>query len=67
MAVKIKLTSGEEIVVRNVNLRDLNRAFSEALATDQPLEIRNASGMVLALNPRQILSLEQTPEEALVS
>lgn len=62
MAVKIKLSTGEEIVIRGAALSQINDAFSRALAGDQALEIRNASGRVLALNPRQILSLEQVPE-----
>lgn len=62
MAVKIKLSTGEEIVVRGAALGEINEAFSRALAQDRALEIRNSSGHVLALNPRQILSLEQVPE-----
>jgi hypothetical protein len=62
VAVKIKLSTGEEIVIRGAALSQINDAFSRALARDQALEIRNASGRVLALNPRQILSLEQVPE-----
>lgn len=62
MAINIKLSTGEEIVVRGVQLAELNQAFSRALAEDQALEIRNASGRVLALNPHQILSLEQVPD-----
>jgi uncharacterized protein YlzI (FlbEa/FlbD family) len=62
MAIKIKLSTGEEIVVRGTRLAAINQAFSQALAEDQALEIRNASGRVLALNPRQILSLEEIPD-----
>jgi hypothetical protein len=62
MAIKIKLSTGEEIVVRGATLAKLNEAFGHALAADQPLEIRNSSGRVLALNPRQILSLEQVAD-----
>jgi hypothetical protein len=62
MAIKIKLSTGEEIVVRGAVLSEVNQAFSRALAQDQALEIRNSSGRVLALNPRQILSLEQIPD-----
>ncbi|HEY2536631.1 MAG TPA: hypothetical protein VGI24_06585 [Solirubrobacteraceae bacterium] len=65
MAVKIKLSTGEEIVVRGAALSEINEAFSRALAQDQALEIRNSSGRVLALNPRQILSLEQVLDPAL--
>jgi uncharacterized protein YlzI (FlbEa/FlbD family) len=62
MAIKIKLSTGEEIVVRGARLTEINEAFSRALAQDQALEIRNSGGRVLALNPRQILSLEQIPD-----
>lgn len=62
MAIRIKLSTGEEILVRGVALAELNKAFGQALARDEALEIRNSSGRVLALNPRQILSLEQIPE-----
>jgi hypothetical protein len=62
MAIKIKLSTGEEIVVRGALLNEINQAFSRALAQDQALEIRNSSGKTLALNPRQILSLEQIPD-----
>ncbi len=62
MAIKIKLSTGEEIVVRGVALSEINGAFGRALAQDQVLEIRNSSGGVLALNPHQILSLEQVPD-----
>jgi hypothetical protein len=62
MAVKIRLSTGEEIVVRGAALSQINEAFGRALAQDQALEIRNSSGQILALNPRQILSLEQVPE-----
>jgi hypothetical protein len=64
MAVKIKLSTGEEITVRGAALSQLNEAFGQALAHDQALEIRNSNGRVLALNPHQILSLEQVAEPA---
>lgn len=64
MAIKIKLSSGEEIVVRNAQLSDVNKAFSWALSHNEAFEIRNSSGRVLALNPREILSLEQIPDPA---
>ncbi|HEX3434209.1 MAG TPA: hypothetical protein VHT25_09130 [Solirubrobacteraceae bacterium] len=66
MAIKIKLSTGEEIVIRGAVLSEVNKAFSRALAEDQALEIRNSSGRVLALNPRQILSLEQVPDPVAV-
>lgn len=64
MAIKIKLSTGEEIVVRGAGLAEINLAFSRALAQDQAFEIRNSSGRVLALNPREIISLEQIPDPA---
>lgn len=62
MAIKIKLSSGEEIVLRGTTLSDVNQAFSRALARNEVFEIRNSSGRTLALNPREILSLEQISE-----
>jgi hypothetical protein len=67
MAIKIKLSSGEEIVVRGAELSDASRAFSTALAENEAFEIRNSSGRVLALNPREILSLEQVPDPAVAA
>lgn len=63
MVVRIELSTGEEIVVRGVELRQVQEAFEQALARNQALDIRNASGRVLALNPRQILSIEQVVED----
>jgi hypothetical protein len=63
MAVKIELSTGELIVVRDVALKDAQQAFERALAQDRTLEIRDSSGNVLALNPQQILSLEQIAED----
>jgi hypothetical protein len=64
MAIKIKLSSGEEIVVRGTKLSAVNEAFRQALANNEVFEIRSPSGRVLALNPREILSLEQVPDPA---
>jgi hypothetical protein len=64
MAIKIKLSSGEEIILRGAKLSDVSQAFSQALARNEVFEIRNSSGHALALNPREILSLEQVPEGA---
>ncbi len=66
MAVEIELSTGEKIVVQGVALSHVKEAFDQALAQNQALEIRNSSGQVLALNPRQILSLETAPEPASV-
>jgi hypothetical protein len=62
MAIKIQLSSGEEIVLRGARLSDVNEAFREALANNEVFEIRSPGGRVLALNPREILSLEQIPD-----
>lgn len=67
MAIKIKLSSGEEIVIRGAQLSDVNQAFSRALAENELFEIRNSSGRILALNPREILYLEQIPDPAVAA
>ncbi|HLL92835.1 MAG TPA: hypothetical protein VK252_07825 [Solirubrobacteraceae bacterium] len=67
MAIKIKLSSGEVIVVRGAQLSAVSQAFSQALAQNEVFEIRNASGHVLALNPREVLSLEQIPDPAVAA
>jgi len=64
MAIKIKLSSGEEILLRGVTLGAVSQAFSQALGRDELFEIRNGNGRALALNPREILSLEQIPDPA---
>jgi hypothetical protein len=67
MAIKIKLSSGEEIVIRGAQLNDVRKAFSRALAENDVFSIRNSSGRVLALNPREILSLEEVPDPAVAA
>jgi flagellar biosynthesis regulator FlbT len=67
MAIKIKLSSGEEIVIRGAQLSDVNRAFNTALAENEAFEIRNSNGRVLALNPREILSLEEVTDPAVAA
>ncbi len=67
MAIKIKLSSGEEIVVRGAQLNDVRKAFSRALTENEVFSIRNSSGRVLALNPREILSLEEVPDPSVAA
>jgi hypothetical protein len=67
MAIKIKLSSGEEIVIRGAQLNDVREAFSRALTENEVFSIRNSSGRVLALNPREILSLEEVPDPAVAA
>jgi hypothetical protein len=64
MAIKIKLSSGEEIVLRGARLNDVRKAFSRALTENEVFSIRNSTGRVLDLNPREILSLEEIPDPA---
>jgi hypothetical protein len=64
MAIKIKLSSGEEILLRGVTLDAVRKAFNVALGRDELFEISNGNGRALALNPREILSLEQIPDPA---
>jgi flagellar biosynthesis regulator FlbT len=67
MAIKIKLSSGEDIVIRGALLSDVRKAFSQALTENEVFAIRNSSGRVLALNPREILSLEEVPDAAVAA
>jgi hypothetical protein len=66
MAVRIKLIDGEELLI-DVDLAEWNRAFRRALKADAMLEIENAEGGILGINPHQVLYLEEASAEELAA
>jgi len=62
MPIRIKLQQGESLSL-NVDLGDWNRAFQHALANNEMLEVHDPNGRVLAINPHQVVYLEEVPEE----
>ena len=62
MPIKIKLIDGESLLV-DVDVKEWNRAFQKALGRGSMLEIEDADGRVLSINPHQILYLEEAPAE----
>jgi len=62
MSIKIKLTEDQILVIR-ANPDDWARAFRNALETNSVIEIHDADGRTLAINPHQILFWEEVPEE----
>jgi hypothetical protein len=63
MPLRIKLTEGQELLV-DVDLEEWNRAFQRATANHEMVEIQDSQGRILAINPQQVMYLEQAPEAA---
>lgn len=64
MPIRIQLEGGTDLMV-DVSLDDWNKAYQQALRRDTMLEIETEDGRVLAINPHQVLYLEEAPEEEL--
>jgi hypothetical protein len=62
MPIRIKLSGQDETLRVDVDRGEWNKAFSRALKNDEMLEIHDAGGRVLAINPHQVLYLEEVPE-----
>ena len=60
MPVRIKLTHGESLSV-DVDIDEWNRAFRAAFSSNQMIQIVDARGRVLAINPHSVLYLEALP------
>ena len=64
MPVRIQLEGGTNLMV-DVSLDDWNKAYQQALKRSTMLEIETEDGRVLAINPHQILYLEEASAEEL--
>ena len=58
MAIKVRLSDGDEFVVYS-NTADLTKAFRDALDENRLVEVRNGDGRVRVINPHQILYFEE--------
>jgi len=63
MAIKVKLQQGETLTIR-VDAETWNRAFKAALDSGGMIQVHNDDGHVLAINPQQVVYLEEVPDEA---
>jgi hypothetical protein len=63
LMTRVRLSGGVELWI-DANLDDARKAWRQALAEAQMLEIKNDDGNVVAINPHQVLYLEQTPKPA---
>ncbi len=61
MSIKIKLTEDQVLVIR-ANADEWARAFRNALETNGVIEVHEADGRTLAINPHRILFWEEVPE-----
>ncbi len=61
MSIKIKLTEDHVLVVR-VDAKQWTRAFRAALDANTVIEVHDADGRTLAINPHRILYWEEVPE-----
>lgn len=62
MAIKVKLQQGETLTIR-VDAETWNRAFKAALESGGMIQVQNDEGHVLAINPQQVVYLEEVPDE----
>ena len=62
MPIRIQLEGDTSLMV-DVDLEAWNKAFKRALRSGGMLEIVAEDGRVLAINPHQVLYLEELPEE----
>jgi hypothetical protein len=63
VAIKIKLLQGETLTIR-VDAETWNRAFKAALESGGMIQVQNEDGHVLAVNPQQVVYLEEVPDES---
>ena len=61
MATIIGLTSGEQIEF-DLSLSEVSAALEQAIAEDVILKVRSPDGEMLALNPRHIEHVRESPE-----
>jgi hypothetical protein len=62
MSIKIKLEKDQVLVIR-VNADEWTKAYTNALKQDGVIEVHDANGRTLAINPHQILFWEEVPDE----
>ena len=61
MAIKIKLLQGETLTIR-IDADTWDRAFQSALQTGGMIQVHSEDGRVLAINPQQVVYLEEVPD-----
>lgn len=61
MSIKIQLAEHQTLVIR-ANAEEWARAYRQALDNNSVIEVHDASGRTLAINPHQILFWEEVPE-----
>jgi len=62
MSIKIKLTEQQVLVIR-ADADEWARAYKAALAHNGVIEVHDADGRTLAINPHQIVYWEEAPDE----
>jgi hypothetical protein len=62
VAIKIKLLQGETLIV-HADAETWDRAFREALSSGGMVQVQGEDGHVLAINPQQVVYLEEVPDE----
>jgi hypothetical protein len=62
MAVRLRVDGGPNLVIL-ASLDEVNRAFQEALDSNEPLKVQTPDGVV-AVNPQRVVYLEEEPQGA---
>lgn len=61
MAIRIKLLQGETLTI-GVDAETWEKAFRAALDAGGMIRVHNEEGHVLAINPQQVVYLEEVPD-----
>jgi hypothetical protein len=61
MPIKVRLVEERQLEI-NVDPSEWRKAFERALESNLMIEIRNADGEVLGINPQQVLYWVEVPE-----
>lgn len=63
MPIRVQLIEERELEI-NVDPEDWQKAFNRAVESNQMIQIRNADGEILGINPHQILFWVAIPDSA---